>query len=305
MDNPGSILYETRKQKNLSIDEVCEQTKIRRHVIEALERGEFAGLPKVYARSFLKSYLNFLGLSEEDIPEMMEQLAEPKGKNDDRQQQEQQPKKEEKTSTKIDMEGLKKSTISRYAQANIINLLVYVAIILACGGLIYFVFFTDGSSDQMLDPDEIADKPDTAVIQKKKDKGLLSLFEQKPDSLTLRAVAQDSSWMRIDIDGKTSEQLLLSPGMEQTWRADKYFILTLGNAGAVQFFRNDEKLKPFGKKGTVVRNIKITEDKVVSSSEPWKSGQKKKKEKKQPKRIEESKIEHEEKPIRKPPPDEG
>ncbi len=303
MDNPGSILYETRKKLNLSIDEVSEQTMIRRHVLEALERGEFAGLPKVYARSFLKTYLNFLGLSEEDIPEMMEQLAEPKGKNDVQQQQE--PEKKEKISTKIDIDGLKKSTISRYAQANLINLLVYIAIILACGGLIYFVFFSDGESDQVLDPDEIAGKPDTAVIQEKKDKGLLSLFEQEPDSLTLRAAAQDSSWMRIDIDGKTSEQLLLGPGMEQTWNADKYFILTLGNAGAVEFFRNDEKLKPFGKKGTVVRNIKITEDKVVSSSEPWESSQRKKKKekKKRPKPIEDFKIEQEKKSIRKPPPD--
>ena len=44
--------------------------------------------------------------------------------------------------------------------------------------------------------------------------------------------------------------------------ANEYFIITQGNVGAVQFKRNGKLLEPFGARGSVVKNIKITKDEV-------------------------------------------
>jgi hypothetical protein len=51
--------------------------------------------------------------------------------------------------------------------------------------------------------------------------------------------------------------------MKKRWSANEYFIITQGNIGAVQFSRNGKLLEPFGTKGTVVKNIKVTRDKVT------------------------------------------
>ena len=71
------------------------------------------------------------------------------------------------------------------------------------------------------------------------------------------------------MDGQRSEQLILTPDNPRRWSAQKIFTLTVGNAGAIVFKRNGEQLPPLGKKGSVVRMVKITGDYVTTSANPW------------------------------------
>jgi len=62
----GSELREARQGRELSLDQVEQQLRIRAKFLEALEQGNYAALPSaVQARGFLRNYARFLGLDPE------------------------------------------------------------------------------------------------------------------------------------------------------------------------------------------------------------------------------------------------
>lgn len=64
----GTMLREARERKGLAIDEVEERVKIAQSVIIALEEGNKDRFPHpVYARGFVRSYANLLGLDAQEL----------------------------------------------------------------------------------------------------------------------------------------------------------------------------------------------------------------------------------------------
>ncbi len=68
MNNIGERLNQARLAQNLSIEQVSAKTKIRPHILEAIEAGRHDVLPEVYIKSFIKTYSNFLKITEEHPP---------------------------------------------------------------------------------------------------------------------------------------------------------------------------------------------------------------------------------------------
>src|SRR5437588_9298509 len=63
MDEIGSTLREARMRERIDISEVEARTKIRAKYLRAIENEEWDLLPgAVYAKSFLRTYGDFLGL---------------------------------------------------------------------------------------------------------------------------------------------------------------------------------------------------------------------------------------------------
>lgn len=59
----GRILRSTRESLGFDLDEIEEKTKIRKRYLLALEEGDWSVLPgRVYARGFVRSYADVLGL---------------------------------------------------------------------------------------------------------------------------------------------------------------------------------------------------------------------------------------------------
>lgn len=64
----GQKLYETRINKNLSIDQIAKATKIRPNFLTAIEKGEYDKLPSfTYAQGFVCNYADFLSLPRDEI----------------------------------------------------------------------------------------------------------------------------------------------------------------------------------------------------------------------------------------------
>ena len=66
------VLKSHRESKEIEISEICEFTKINSKYIEAIESGEFAVLPTVYMRLFLRAYADFIGADSEKALEDFE-----------------------------------------------------------------------------------------------------------------------------------------------------------------------------------------------------------------------------------------
>ena len=73
MDNIGKILKEKRESKNLTLNDIYAETGIAKKYLEALENSDFLKFPnKVYARSYLRDYANYLCLDSCDLLEKFE-----------------------------------------------------------------------------------------------------------------------------------------------------------------------------------------------------------------------------------------
>lgn len=239
------------------------KTKIRPHILATLEEGNYTFLPPIYIISFVKTYSSFLKIPDDEIEEAVEYIRRLTKYEKPPEANYIQSNVTELEKQPFSFKNLKKRKLPKLPQANIVPYLLYIASGLALLTLMYFLLFMDDDNASSFQGDS-GNKPDTALI-----KNQLEESEEVLDSLVLEARGLDTAWLRINIDGTQSEQLVVVPEFEKEWSAKKFIILSLGNAGAVEFKRDGKVLPPFGTKGSVIRNVKITKDQVVSSASPW------------------------------------
>ena len=73
----------------------------------------------------------------------------------------------------------------------------------------------------------------------------------------LELEALEITWVVVGSDDREPHEALLQPGERALWRAHDRFLLTLGNAGGVKVTLNGEPRGPFGKHGTVIRDLEV------------------------------------------------
>lgn len=70
MSELGQLLKQKRLEQGISMEKLQEETKIRKRYIEAIEQGDLNILPgQFYARAFIKSYAEAVGLNPEALLE--------------------------------------------------------------------------------------------------------------------------------------------------------------------------------------------------------------------------------------------
>ncbi|MFD2670033.1 helix-turn-helix domain-containing protein [Marinicrinis sediminis] len=68
MSELGEILKRARMEKQLTLEELQEQTKIRKTYLQAIEEGNYKVLPgNFYVRAFIKSYAEAVGLDPAEV----------------------------------------------------------------------------------------------------------------------------------------------------------------------------------------------------------------------------------------------
>ncbi|MBI2019323.1 helix-turn-helix domain-containing protein [Candidatus Daviesbacteria bacterium] len=68
MRTVGQVLREEREKKFYTLEEIEKATKIRKELLEALEKGQYAKLPPpTFIQGFIKNYGKFLGLNQEKL----------------------------------------------------------------------------------------------------------------------------------------------------------------------------------------------------------------------------------------------
>lgn len=68
MESPGKYLKVERELRNLSLEEVAQFTRIKKHILKAIEEDEYELLPPgIYVKGFLTAYAKYLGLDPKDV----------------------------------------------------------------------------------------------------------------------------------------------------------------------------------------------------------------------------------------------
>src|SRR3989344_4235591 len=68
MRTVGQILRDKREEKLYSLEDIEKNTKIRKELLERLEKDDYEALPPVtFIQGFIKNYAKFLGLDAEKL----------------------------------------------------------------------------------------------------------------------------------------------------------------------------------------------------------------------------------------------
>lgn len=73
--------------------------------------------------------------------------------------------------------------------------------------------------------------------------------------LHIRAV--ERTWVRVVVDEKFTQDLMLQPNEQGQWQARDHFTLTVGNAGGIVVTLNGNRFPPLGRPGEVVRHLRF------------------------------------------------
>ncbi len=281
MDEMSNVFKNARLEKGLSINKVSEDTKIRLNILKDIEEGNYSSVPEVYMKSFIKTLSNYYKININETENLKEAKSKANIPSEISSTQKETPKQTPKTNEDNIYTKPKDPAIAelaaRYKKSNfekpkkikkvntislsnyVIYGLLFVAIIAAIVIIVIaLIYDKDEKKDIIANPSN----NDTVRIETKKN-NILTYF-QNGDSLSLKAVAKDTAWLRLIIDNNKYVQEIMRPGDSKEWFAYEQFVIDVGNSGAITFYRNGQQLPMFGKPGTVAKNIKITKDNVIS-----------------------------------------
>ncbi len=264
----GQVLEQARKERGLTLEEVEHATKIRKRYLVGLEREDYRVLPDtVYARGFLKTYANYLGLDGEELSREFKDRRKPRR---ERGISYGAPDQSEFDRPLINPGGLdtprRRTTVSR---GTISTLLVAVLMLAAVVGALYYVgrgvqISGDTPAPSRPSEERAADdsKPGKEGVPEEKgtknapngepdsSKGAA---EPKPDTLTVEVRVEGApSWLSILTDGTLAYEQIAQPGFSRTFEARREISIRTGNAGAVGVEVNGQDLGRLGESGEVL-----------------------------------------------------
>jgi cytoskeletal protein RodZ len=282
----GALFRNEREKQNLSYVQISQLTRIRPHILEALENEDWDRLPSpVFVKGFIRSYARALGMEEENVAELYQQSAPA-----------------EPTYHKPPVKPVKtRKTFS-----------IFVIVLLLAMAISYYLRKEDPTPEGVLigsettspvgyqdkkteEVQEVTNKTKamplnnqnkTALAFKispepidmetttgflRDEGGATSSMEQvlfhkgeisspvETPELTLKINVREKTWVRIFVDDQDPKEYVFRPGRSPEWRAKKDFELVIGNAGGIDLEFNGEKIENLGDPGQVIR-LRLPED---------------------------------------------
>jgi len=288
-------LKKLREEKNITLNQIHNKTRIDKKYLEAIEEANFNIMPMVYIRAFIKEYSNNIGqdpneiLSKFDLAlkgedydkKVIEEIAETK----------EEEIKKEKNNELQTPEIPKAKTNSESPQKSIYYIITALLMMLAIV-VIYRVFLNDplnnkttekpfveiiksqGDSDKSeesvpkIETDNQTNKtPNKEIVKLDNSKPTTSvgpattnienqiLNKEKPLILNLSSTGQ--SWVKVIIDDKDVSEFIIENGFSKTFNANEKFYLHIGNSGALKISLNGKELDLRGSEGKV-RKVNVT-----------------------------------------------
>lgn len=275
-DKLAEELKKARKEHNLNLQQLSAKTKIDIKFLEAIEAGDFAFLPELYVKAFIKEFARVVGLDEQKIVKKYENIKEGKLYEEAEEQadlKEQAPVKETRSEKKhIPKQpqqisppvqhydatippSIPDNSAFRMKQKKLIMIGSVAAVIIFL--LVYLLFF-NSDSDVI-----ITEKPIEEVIENRKQRFVeeetpaeQSAVTQSADSLNLTIFSGDTSWVRIIFDNKRADEFILFPNSQKNLKTGNNFKITFGRSSAVKLQLNNQPLD-FTRRGSEVSYVFI------------------------------------------------
>ena len=256
----GPILEKRRLEKGLSLKEVEQATKIRTRYLEGLEREDPTVLPDpVYARGFLKTYANFLGLDGERLSRELRDRRSPRR---ERQLNHEAPGTSDFERPLITPGGVGEAERRRVSGATVLTVALAVLVLAAVIGALYYVGSRSAGTGSEDTPDEPAvEQEDPGPSQKEEPAteattstpgGATGEAEEDaaPETapVTVRVIGAPAG-LTITVDEAVALDQFAQPGFSQTFEAQNSVTVSTANAGAVEVEVDGENQGRLGRSG--------------------------------------------------------
>ncbi len=234
----GDALRTAREEQGRTLEEASRATRIRSDHLRELEDERFDALGgDVYAKGFIRSYAVYLGLDPEPLLERYRREVETGGYD-------------AHALTSHPVAQRPSRTLPGWVGWVVVGALVLVAA-LAVVGTLGERSPRPAAQD---DPDVVLgeDGDDEPTPQPSPDEPEPSPSPQ-PDEVNLVLIFEETSWMRVTIDGEVVEETTVAAGETREYVHDEAVDLHLGNAGGVTIHLNDRDLGSPAGRGQVWR----------------------------------------------------
>lgn len=246
----GKTLQRVRESKKLSIEEVSERTRIPTKIISNIEENRLHEFSSVfYARSFVKTYSQFLGaLEEKTVKDFL--ASEPK---------------KDTPELILKREGLPWDKFLKYKRSIGIGLVAIFALWILLFSFIKISSFIRNVSKKHKAQIVRKKEAKEAIVAapshgaKEADEGAATTQSKKIEVIELEISARYNTWIQVTSDGELLFRGILKKKKSDIWRAKKKISLKLGNAGGVSLILNGKSLGYPGKKGEK-KEIIVTKD---------------------------------------------
>jgi cytoskeletal protein RodZ len=238
----GSYLKNQRESKKISLREVAKNTRVREHILRAIEEDQHNLLPpSTYIKGFLFAYAKYLRIDPSEVLLRYER---------DLRGEAVSPPRTEPRRTKQKILPTQSPKPRQKILWNMKQTWVVVGVIVA--SLTVFYFFSPYSSKRPVEP-----VPEIPVVEEKLPlppsppaPAITSVPEKRPFSLQLRAV--EETWVSLQVDDQSEKEMTFKPGEGLSVQASNRVRMVLGNAGGMDFTFNGKPLERFGKPGEVL-----------------------------------------------------
>jgi transcriptional regulator with XRE-family HTH domain len=258
----GEELKREREIRGISLKEISDATKISKRFLEAIERNDHKTLPApVFTRGFVREYARYLGLNSEDVVNRYNFAAA----GDDRI--EKSIHLERLTTLPPPREPTKKGIPPFYAR---IDRNVYITVLIA-SALIAISWWTirskraeraEAGTETIAAATQPLARPPAEPVP-------AAAPPPKDDALHLTIEVQQDSFVNLEADGQRLFNDVMKAGERRTYDAKEEFrFRTIGNAGGVVLYLNDNRLPPLGEEGEVVRNRTYNRETLMRLNEP-------------------------------------
>ncbi len=226
MNELGEFLRRERELRGIALEEVAEVTKISRRYLEAIEEGQYSSLPgDAFVRAFIRAYAQSIGLDPVETMLMYTQAR---------------PSLEP-----FPIRPAQTAPARRLSNAHPLLWLLGAAIVIVGGILFGLVSFLEKPAPLQAKRAAPAPVPAAPVAS---------------PPLVLTAIADADTWLRVTIDGKEQQDILLRAGQATKWQGNEQFMLSIGNARATRLKLNGRELAIPQAAPTLLRQFTVSRD---------------------------------------------
>lgn len=251
MNELGEFLKNERISKGLTLEEIQETTKIRTRYLKAIEDGDFSVMPAlVYAKGFVKSYAEALGLNGNELVKKYEYLFH---------------EKDEEVRPNIKTSSYRKE--KRDFSQIFLTLKKAIIIILVVGiigyGFYYFLNKVEkelapipqqNQNEASTSPENKTNTPQESIPSQSEAKTTLEKIAETSKSIEYRVVPAgknykveismpgEKCWFSVNVDGKVVYEGLMTKDMTKIFDVQNKITILMGYPPAVKISVDGEEI---------------------------------------------------------------
>lgn len=230
----GNKLREQRESQGFTLDDVEQETKIRKIYIKAIEEEQFSMLPpRVYATGFVKRYARFLKIDENEMVEQFKALAYA----DDEVEEEHH----NYSAPILSGERTKKTPFNI---RNLAAAITFMIIVVWLGNMVVGYLANRGSQSAEHDKAQVVEHRSPSTTQ-------------KPSTVSsnwakVEITANQKCWVQIKADDVVQFEGTMQASEQKSFKGNSKVYIHAGNAGGLSVKLNDKDVQTLGAIGEVV-----------------------------------------------------